>query len=186
MKITYNSPVILTYVFAAVIIFAVDKLALGMWMTDHIFTTYPIFHLSHILDYIRLPAHALGHSSWSHLIGNATFLLLLGPMVEEKYGSVGLFEMILIAATATGILNTLFFAQGLRGASGIVFLLILLSSITNIKSREIPLTFVLIAVLFLGQEIVGAFHKDNISQFAHILGGVVGSLFGFILVRDRV
>jgi hypothetical protein len=36
-------------------------------------------------------------------------------------------------------------------------------------------------VLFLGREVWNAIaQKDNISQFAHILGGLTGSFFGFL------
>jgi membrane associated rhomboid family serine protease len=77
-------------------------------------------------------------------------------------------------------LNSALFSTGLMGASGLVFMMILLASFTNHKEGEIPLTFILVLVLFLAKEVVQAFSNDDISQFAHILGGVIGSLFGFI------
>jgi rhomboid protease GluP len=64
-------------------------------------------------------------------------------------------------------------------------MLILLSSFTNIRAGEIPLTFILIVVLFLTKEVTTAFAQDNISQFAHIIGGICGSFFGFLLTRSR-
>ena len=111
-------------------------------------------------------------------MGNLTFILLLGSMIEEKYGSLNLLIMIGITAIITGILNVLFFPTGLLGASGIVFLFIILSSFGNAQ-KGIPLTFILVAVLFLGKEIFQALQDNNISEFAHILGGICGSLFGF-------
>ena len=58
---------------------------------------------------------------------------------------------------------------------------ILLTSLTSFKAKEIPITFIIVLVLYLGQEIFnGLFAGDNISQFAHILGGIAGSVFGFI------
>jgi rhomboid protease GluP len=104
---------------------------------------------------------------------------LVGPIVEEKYGSKSLLIMILITALITGILNILFFNAGLLGASGIVFMLILLSSFTNVRSGEIPVTFILVAILFLGREVFESLQNDNISQFAHIIGGICGSVFGY-------
>jgi membrane associated rhomboid family serine protease len=65
------------------------------------------------------------------------------------------------------------------GASGIVFMFIILSSLTNFRSGDIPLTFILVILLFLTREILEAFGNDNISQFAHVLGGITGSVFGF-------
>ncbi|HLP42113.1 MAG TPA: rhomboid family intramembrane serine protease, partial [Fibrobacteria bacterium] len=57
------------------------------------------------------------------------------------------------------------------------------ASFTNHKEGELPLTFVLVLVLFLSKEVAQAFSRDDVSQFAHIMGGVSGSLFGFLLGR---
>ena len=95
--------------------------------------------------------------------------------------------MIIIAVTAavTGIINMIFFpGVGLLGASGVVFAFILVSSITVREDHTIPVTFILVAVMYLGQQIYqGLFVKDNISQMAHIAGGAVGSAMGFLLSR---
>jgi membrane associated rhomboid family serine protease len=58
-------------------------------------------------------------------------------------------------------------------------MMILLASFVNHKDGELPLTFVLVLVLFLSKEVVQAFSRDDVSQFAHIMGGLCGSLFGF-------
>ena len=72
------------------------------------------------------------------------------------------------------------------GASGIVFMFILLSSISNAKAKEIPLTFILIACLYVGKEIItAATATDNVSHFAHIIGGVCGGVFGFMINQSR-
>ena len=73
-----------------------------------------------------------------------------------------------------------FFSTGLYGASGIVFMLILLSSLSRVKSGHIPLTFILVVALFLGKEILNSLRPDGVSQFAHIVGGLCGSVFGFL------
>jgi membrane associated rhomboid family serine protease len=135
-------------------------------------------------NWLRLFTHVAGHANWSHLISNFTFILLLGPILEESYGSLALFLMILITALVTGALNVLFFPSNLLGASGVVFMMIVLSSFTNFRAGEIPLTFILILVLYLGREIASSFDLtglwgNHISEFAHIAGGFCGSLFGF-------
>jgi rhomboid protease GluP len=151
------------------------------------FVTYPGFRGpgGSVLSALRLLSYVLGHQSWIHLMSNFSFILLIGPVLEEKYRSGPLFVMMLVTALATGVLNALFFRTGLMGASGIVFMLILLSSFSNIRSGDIPLTFILILVLFLAREIVASFGQDNISQFAHVIGGICGSLFGFVFTRGR-
>ena len=46
--------------------------------------------------------------------------------------------------------------------------------------NRIPLTMILIVIVYLGAELVDAFTKqDNVSQFTHIIGGVCGAIFGF-------
>lgn len=177
MKLKFNSPVILGFSLVCVAVFVLDKLMAG--------TLMPYFTLGNVnassgLSILTLFTHVIGHASIEHLLGNLTFILLLGPIVEEKYGDMRTLFMMLITAFVTGILNLLFFHTGLMGASGIVFMLILLVSFTNTKSGEIPVTFILIAILFIGKEVIESLKTDQISQFAHIIGGLCGSIFGFI------
>lgn len=176
MRIKFNSPVVLGFSLICVAIFLLDKALVG--------TLMPYFALGQIslanpISLITLFTHVIGHANLEHLMGNLTFVLLLGPIIEEKYGSKALVFMILITALATGLLNILFFHTGLMGASGVVFMLILLVSFTNTKSGEIPVTFILIALLFIGKEVLNSLQSDQISQFAHIIGGICGSIFGF-------
>jgi membrane associated rhomboid family serine protease len=182
MRIRYNAPVILTFTLVSTGVLIVDQILNGF--TEAFFVSYPTFSGS-ILDFLRLFTHVIGHQSWLHLMSNFSFILLIGPVLEEKYRSAALLMMILVTALVTGILNVLFFSTGLMGASGIVFMLILLSSFTNIRAGEIPLTFVLIVVLFLAREFIDALAQDNVSQFAHIIGGVCGGLFGFLFTRTQ-
>jgi len=137
-------------------------------------------YLSKPSSVLSLVSHVIGHASLNHLLGNMTFILLLGPIIEEKYGSRFTLFMIVITALVTGLLNVSFFDTGLLGASGIVFMLILLVSFTNVKKGEIPLTFILVALLFVGKEVLDSIGTDQVSQFAHIIGGACGSLFGFL------
>lgn len=137
------------------------------------------------LSIFSLFSHVIGHGSLEHLLGNMTFILLLGPIVEEKYGSKFTLLMIALTALITGILNIAFFNTGLLGASGIVFMLILLVSFTNVKGGQIPLTFILVAVLFIGKEVIQSLQSDQVSQFAHIIGGVCGSIFGFVGKKEK-
>ena len=144
-----------------------------------LFTVRPGFDFASPLDYFQLVSHAAGHGGWAHLMGNMSFILLLGPILEEKYGGKKLAYMILITAFVTGVINSMFFDTGLLGASGIVFMFIILSSVVSRKEGTIPLTFILIVLLYLGQEVMRIFNDDSISQFAHIIGGLCGGAFGF-------
>ena len=114
-------------------------------------------------------------------MGNAIYILLLGPMLEEKYGPASLVKVILITAVVTALVNFIFFPHvTLCGASGVVFAFIILVSFTGFSDGEIPLTFILIAVVFIGQQIYeGIFVKDDVSQLTHIVGGIVGAVTGY-------
>ncbi|GAA0789701.1 rhomboid family intramembrane serine protease [Hathewaya limosa] len=179
-KFQYNSPVILTFTLISLGAYFLGWLSHGN-ITKFLFSVYRTSVLDP-LQYIRIFTHVFGHVNWQHFVGNFTIILLIGPMVEEKYGSKIIIEMILITAGVTGILNVLFFPQiMLLGASGIAFMFILLGSFVNVEKGKIPLTFIIILFVFLGKEIVqGILSKDNISQFAHIIGGGCGSIFGYL------
>jgi len=178
MKIHYNSPFVLTYTLLSVSVMILSIMTNGQ-STVYFFTVYTPDSLFHPISFFRLFSHIFGHADWEHLIGNFTFILLLGPMLEEKYGTKNLLIMSMITAIVTGLINIFLFDSGLLGASGVVFMMILLSSITNVHSGRVPLTFLLIVFLFLGKEIYFSLLQDNISQTAHIFGGICGSIFGF-------
>lgn len=185
MKISFNAPVILGYTIVACII---QLLSDTVWpnFNFNYFASTGHFNWNSVADYFRLFSHVAGHANWEHLVGNFSFILLIGPILEEKYGSGKLLVMILVTGLVTGILNNVLWDTGLIGASGVVFMMILLGSLVNFKSGTIPLTFILIVALYIGTEIYNALKVDDqISQFGHILGGIIGSVFGFILGKSK-
>ena len=180
-KITFNSPVVLGFVFICFVAMVLNYLTAGasnraVFMTYHSSLAYP-------MTYVRLFTHVLGHADWDHFIGNMMYILLLGPMLEEKYGSARVLEVIVGTAFVTGIVNYVFFWNvALCGASGVCFAFILLSSFTKFREGEIPLTVILVAAIFLGQQIYeGITLDDNVSNMAHIIGGIVGGMLGISL-----
>ena len=179
LKITFNAPVVLSLAaisFVATLLNYVTGGASGrvLFMTYH-------SPLSSPMTWIRAFTHIFGHADWTHLIGNMSYLLLLGPMLEEKYSSQTLAGVIAVPAVVTSVVNYIFFPGiALCGTSGVVFAFILLSSFTEFREGEIPVTFILVAVFFLGQQIYdGITVQDNISNMAHIVGGIIGGLLGY-------
>ena len=179
LKITFNAPVVLSLAaisFVATLLNYVTGGASGrvLFMTYHSPLSFP-------MTWIRAFTHIFGHADWTHLIGNMSYLLLLGPMLEEKYSSQTLAGVIAVTAVVTSVVNYIFFPGiALCGASGVVFAFILLSSFTEFREGEIPVTFILVAVFFLGQQIYdGITVRDNISNMAHIVGGIIGGLLGY-------
>lgn len=179
LKITFNAPVVLSLVAISFIATLLNYLTLGA-SGRILFMTYHSSMLSP-MTWIRAFTHIFGHADWAHLIGNMSYLLLLGPMLEEKYSSQTLAAVIAITAVGTSIVNYILFPNvALCGASGVVFAFILLSSFTSFKEGEIPITFILVAVFFIGQQIwEGLTVQDNISNMAHIVGGIIGGGLGY-------
>lgn len=175
-KISYNAPLVLSFSLAAVVVWLLNMITADAFR--FLFVLSPNFSFFNPLDYLSLIGYIFGHADGTHLISNLSFILLLGPILEEKYGSRKLGIMIGATALITAMIHLLFFSHGLLGASGIVFMFIILISFSNVREGEIPLTFILILVLFIGKEVLQSFQADRISQFAHILGGICGSLFG--------
>ena len=179
VRIKFNSPVILTFValcFGAMVL----SILTGGYLNELLFMTY---HSSfrEPLTYVRLFTHVLGHADWAHFIGNMMYILLLGPLLEERYGGKKIVIVILLTAAATGLVNYFLFPGiALCGASGVCFAFILMASFTGFRNGQIPVTFILVAVLYLGQEIYnGIFVSDNISNTAHLIGGLIGSVIGY-------
>ncbi|NLY43628.1 MAG: rhomboid family intramembrane serine protease [Clostridiaceae bacterium] len=178
-RIHYNSPVILTLTFLSFGVLVLSNLTNKV--SDYLLFSVYRSDPKDILFYFRLFGHVLGHVNWEHFINNYLLILVIGPVMEEKYGSKKMIQMILITALITGILNILVSNYALLGASGIVFMLILLSSFVNLQKGKIPLTTLLVAFIFFAREIENAvFSVDNISQLTHIAGGVCGGIFGFV------
>lgn len=186
MRIKYNAPTVLTFTLLCALILllsqtVVPNLAEKWFMVPG----RGSFRAGSFRNWITLFTHIMGHANWPHLINNFTLILLVGPMLEEIYGSTDLLIMIAITALVTGVLNVLLFRSSLMGASGVVFMMILLASFTNFSRGEIPLTFILVLILYMGVQIINSFNTDNISQFAHIIGGLCGSFFGFLHQGNR-
>ena len=175
-RITYNAPVVLTFaLLATFVLILIEYISPSSraW-----FVAWPA--LEDKRAYVGLFTHVLGHGNWDHLLGNFSMILLLGPLLEERNGSGRLLMMIAVTALVTGLLQLLLGDGVLLGASGVVFMMILLASMANIRQREIPLTFIAVVILFIGREVVSAFKADQVSQMAHIVGGAVGAAFGFL------
>ena len=176
-----SSPVTLGFAALSLLALLLQGLTGGA-STRALFSVYR-FAPGDVLGYLRLFLHVLGHADFAHYAANMGLLLVLGPLVEKHYGSQRYLLMMLVTALVTGLFHILLSGHTVAlGASGIVFMLIFLSAISGRKSGKIPLTLVFVAVIYLGGELTGGlFGRDNINQWAHILGGVCGIAFGLIL-----
>ena len=180
-KIQYNAIVILSYFFICLVILILDKLVQGR-LVNNLFSTGRNDSLLNPLTYFKLISHSLGHSSWDHLYNNFLKILLIGPLIEEKYGSLNLLIMIILTSLVIGIINRIFSKNRILGASGIAYMLIVLCSFANIESGKIPITVVLIILFFVVDEIINLLKrkKDGISHLGHVTGAICGILLGIL------
>ncbi|MDR1105413.1 MAG: rhomboid family intramembrane serine protease [Treponema sp.] len=181
MRLKYNAPVVLTFTFLCAAVLILSQTALrDLNKTWFMVPGRGGFYAGDFRSWVTVLTHVMGHASWTHLLSNFSFILLIGPILEENYGSPALLLMMAVTALVTGLINAFLFRAGLMGASGVAFMMILLISFTNFSREEIPLTFILVLVLYLGRELVNSFSSNNVSEFAHIAGGFCGCLFGFL------
>ena len=184
----YNSPVILTFALLATVFYGLSTVLPGDLMG-----TYFVYQGGFSpLDLLRMFLSALGHASWSHLFGNLSLILLLGPTLEEKYSSKFLLISMLATTFVIGVFYGLFVHKDIIGASGIVYMLILMGSFTGAADKasvdgtsvsaertkiKIPLTFILVALLYLTREVYnGLFVQNNVAEMGHLLGAFTGIL----------
>jgi GlpG protein len=52
----------------------------------------------------------------------------------------------------------------------------------GLEQGTIPLTLIFVAIFYIGGQIIdGIFVSDNVSQLTHVIGGICGGVFGYIL-----
>lgn len=175
-KIYLNAPITLGFSLICIIALLLNMVSSGK-TNVLFFSTYGSSLLSP-MTYIRLLGHIFGHANVDHLVSNLLYILLLGPMLEEKYGK-RLIIVILSTAAVTGIVHNLLSPNTmLLGASGVVFAFIILTSITG-NEEGIPVTLIIVALLWIGSEIyTGITTADSVSQLTHIVGGLTGGIIG--------
>ena len=176
--IQYNAPTTLNFTLISFLVLVLGIATRGA-STMKFFCVYRS-PLTDFLTYPRFFTHVLGHSSFAHYSGNITLMLVLGPTLEERYGSDTILKAIVITAFISGLLQWLLFPDAaLLGASGIVFMMILMASLGGMRSGGIPLTLILVFIIYVGGEIYdGLTSTDNISHLTHIIGGICGAVIG--------
>ncbi|MBR3095629.1 MAG: rhomboid family intramembrane serine protease [Clostridia bacterium] len=183
LRLQYNAPVILSFALLSLGALLLNQLTMGR--TNRLLFSVYRCSLADVLAWPRFFLHVLGHANFSHYLGNMMLILVIGPPLEEKYGSRPLLWAIVVTALVSGLVHWLFFpGTALLGASGIVFMMIVMSSLAGMKDGCIPLTLILVLALYIGGEVVkGVTLKDNVSQLTHVVGGLCGAFLGVNLRR---
>lgn len=198
-RVTYDAPITLSFIFITAIIFILDQFALKGSLSEKILicsgrTNGYSFDYTSPLSYVRIFAHVFHANNWINMLSNATFLLLLGPVLEERYGSIAIALTLFLSSLISGVLAT-FSPIPVSGPSAIIFLFILLSTITSFEKRNLSLSSILLFILysafvlsqgygnnlslFTGNKII-IFFKANIPSFMSLIAGILGSIAGFL------
>lgn len=185
-KFDYNSPVILTYALFCVVLLLINDLTKG-WLNSMLLISRAHPNLLDPLTYVRGIMHIFGHADWNHLFSNMILMVLVGPIVEERYGSWNLCVMIFSNAIITAIINGIFSDYGVIGASGVIFMMIILSAFTNMRRGKVPVTLCIVAAMYIGRELYSGIinPNDGVSRLGHIIGGVTGLVWGIIFYNKK-
>lgn len=179
-----NSIVILSFFGISFIVEVIDKITRGA-------SNEAIFQLRRgspfsIMTYVRLLLYPFGHSSWKHFTGNFAYILLIGPLLEEKYGSIELLLLMITTTLIIGLFHLLTSKNAALGASGIAYMMIVLASFVNIQSGKIPITLVLILLIHVIDEfepLIIRREEDNTNHLAHLIGAFTGLVYGFMYMK---
>lgn len=181
-RIKYNAPVSITLIIIAFLVYflneGVNEYLISNWFTADGNTT---FNYTDPLAYIKFVTHILGHADLNHLMANAVYIILLGPLLEEKYGSKQIMGLTIVTAIVSGLINAFFISTYLVGASGIVYLYIFLATFTNVERGEFPVTTIILIGFYLYRDLYLR-RGENISLITHVIGAVLGILYGIAVI----
>lgn len=187
ISFSFDSPLVIVFAGFSILIMVLNSIAesrgaeglLGFFSAPAAFRAGAgAFNFRNPVHYLRLFFHIFGQRKWINLVRDLSFILLLGPQLEKLYGSKMLLLMFTVCAFVSGVLGVCFLQQPLCGASCIAFMMILLTVYMSIKKQAVPVSCVLLLLLYIGQGI-SRIGGGN-SEIVHLLAGICGSLFGMI------
>lgn len=182
----FDSPVTISFSLLSVLLFVLNCFAIKGTLDVKILTSPttsagPIpFMATQISSYLRLFLYAFGSQNFVGLLSNLLFLLMLGPVMEERYGSLVIGIMMAVSVLFSGVLNTCFCETSLQGCMPIIFMMIFLNSFMSFSKKKIPVSFLVIFVFYIAREVFGKTFSEIVGLIICITGGLCGSLFAFL------
>lgn len=182
----FDSPVTISFSLLSVLLFVLNCLAFKGTLDVKILSSPttsagPIpFMATQISSYLRLFLYAFGSQNFVGLLSNLLFLLMLGPVMEERYGSLVIGIMMAVSVLFSGVLNTCFCETSLQGCMPIIFMMIFLNSFMSFSKKKIPVSFLVIFVFYIAREVFGKTFSEIVGLIICITGGLCGSLFAFL------
>mmetsp|Transcript_8770 Transcript_8770/g.18093 ORF Transcript_8770/g.18093 Transcript_8770/m.18093 type:complete len:211 (+) Transcript_8770:24-656(+) len=185
VQLTFSAPVLLTLcLLSGALLFsakfsheAMSLLPLSYYRWDRL-----------TANHLRLLSWPLAHTGFPHFFHNYKMILLLGAPVEGHFGSRIMAWLCFLTSVVCALFHWCMTTnKALMGASGILYMLIGLHTVSGAggveivgKGVKVPVTFVLVCVMFLAEEVwlVGT-RDDQVSHLTHVVGGVVGVVWGY-------
>ena len=187
IKVSYDAPVTLTFVIVCAIIFLLNMLLAKSGKVagfEKIFASPTSqagvlpFIPKQVLSYLRLLLYIFGTFEINTLLSNLIMIVILGPAMEERYGSVIIGLMIFVSALFSGVLNACFSAESLVGALPVICMMVFLNAFMAFSKKTVPLTFIFVIILIAFMQIFSG--NNAIQTVICIAGGLCGSLFAFL------
>jgi len=139
-KVDIDAPFTLSFAFLCLVVQILHSI-FGRAFVINYFSIMPFkyFVWTNIGHYIRVFSQVVGHSGWEHLTGNMINLLLVGPSCEREFGFKNLTKLVGYVCIASSVAHMLFASNTSvqLGASGVVFMLILLNSLLQLKTGTV-------------------------------------------------
>lgn len=172
----------LTFTFAIASFLALVANALTRGQLHSLFSAY-FTAFSDPLMYARLLSKAFMHANFIHYLRNFSAILILGPIVERRFGSLRLLLMMAATSFITGIVHVSFTRDAmLMGASSITYMLIILACFVNVRERRVPIAALAVGLFYLAAEFWNALTlNDNIAHISHAIAVLCGLGFGYLM-----
>ena len=184
LKFSYDAPVTLSFVIICALLFLLNTLvikngALGKILASPTTQAGALpFIVKQPVSYLRLLLYIFGSGEVNNFITYILIVLLLGPAMEERYGSVIIGIMIFVAALFSGVLNACFCVESLTGPVPVVCMMIFLTAFMSFSNKTVPITFLATIIFFVYFSITSGI--GAVRLIICIAGGLCGSLFAFL------
>jgi membrane associated rhomboid family serine protease len=185
LKFVYDAPVTLSFIIIALLFFIISLIAPKAGIQELLVAPSASgaakFSFTNIKSILGLFLYIFNGKDRLLLFTNLLFVALIGPSMEERYGSFIIGIMMFVSGIFAGVLNACFCKDPMYGCSSIVFMLVLLNALMNFSKNKITGTALSMLILFILREAFIENHPNKALGVIIVLaGGLCGSLFAFL------
>lgn len=169
-------------VFVQIIIYVFDQ------QIDNKLTKILEFQPKNKREAWRYLSYSFIHNSWLHLVGNCTFQLLAGALLEPLYSALRVSGVFAIGVVSGSLVQAVFnHAYALLGSSAGVYAL-MVSLVPNVflnwQEQLHGKSKIILIILFIIKVILDYFMPEGSSIPAHLAGVFSGVVFGLLIFEN--